>query len=200
MKKVNIPRTKSWIQLIYFILVPILLILVSPQISNEAVYKVKTMHDYIEQYLKLFPNLEYAEVLAVINRESGGKADLVTYEKSVKDYSYGPMQVRGKTLRAMGFRGDFRRILNYEDGIYWGMKFLSICKENVTREYLKTHKVKNKNAIRKRTFATYNAGGVYWRTGYEGEKYINHSYVRACEWHYWKLYKYNKFFSPENDI
>lgn len=165
----------------------------APQFSKEAyIYKTETIHDYIVKYLEIFPNLEYAEVSAVIQKESNGRSNLITYEKSVNDYSYGIMQVRGKTLRSMGFTGDFKEILNYEYGLYWGMKFLSICKENVTRDYLRTYKVIDKNIIRKRTFATYNAGGVYWKNGHEGKKYINHSYVRGCEWYYWKLSKYNK--------
>lgn len=173
------------------IIISIFFILINPHKSSESTERVKTAPDYIIQYLDTFSNLEYAEVLAIMQRESCGKPNLVVYENKVKDYSYGPMQVRGKTLRYLGFNGDFNEILNYEAGIYWGMKFLSICKETVTKDYLKTYNEINKHEIRRRTFATYNAGGVYWQDD-NPNQYINHSYVRDCEWNYWRFVRYDK--------
>jgi hypothetical protein len=162
-----------------------------PGFTNESTRPADQI-TYLSKYLELFPNLELAEVLAVIWKESRCNPTLKFYEATVNDYSYGPMQVRLRTARGLGFTGKPKDLLTWEHGLYYGMKYLSFCKTNATKTYLKENGVLNKHIVRKRTFASYNAGGVYYKVDDVGEQvYINRDYVLECDNTYWRHYRYN---------
>lgn len=171
----------------------LLFVLVDPIMVSTPLSSLKTMEDYVVEYLKIFENLEYAEVMSVIMKESNGKDNCKTWEPSVNEYSYGPLQVLGSTAQSKGYKGDLDQLLSWEYGLYFGMAFLSDCKERAT--YLIKNDVlpslSDKQKIRSHMYAMYNAGKVKWKEGQYGEEYINHSYVVQCEYLYWRYKKYN---------
>jgi len=131
---------------------------------------------YIEKYLKVFTNLTAAEVLTVIDAESGFNEKLVVDEPNVNDQSWGPMCVRGKTSRLMKFKGELEQLCTWEYGLYYGMKYLNWSKEKALKSS------KNPEIIRKRTWAGYNAGHYYIVHKPDGTwAYVNEGYVTKCE-------------------
>ena len=153
---------------------------------DSTLTSVSELDFYMAKYLKDFSNLEVAEVLAVIQRESRFRPKTVTLERKVRDKSYGPMQVRLKTARGMGFTGTPEDLCTWREGLYWGMRYLSYAKK-VAQKTLRYASESNTHVLRRRMFAIYNSGGVYWQDGVVGGKYINSIYVHACERNYWKF-------------
>src|SRR5271157_2635856 len=168
----------------------ILMIMIFPARAHNA-DRPKNMYDYITEYLTIFDNLEFTEVVAEIQHESKNDQTLVTYESKVHDYSWGGLQVRGRTLRDMGYKGDFHNMLNWKVGLYWGMKYMSICKKRAKRSVLKEYGILDKNIIRKRMFSLYNAGGLYFKMIFEDgiwkKVFCNREYVKRCEYYYQKF-------------
>lgn len=147
---------------------------------------------YIAQYLSFFPNLEFAEVVAVINQESSFRSDVVAYESNVQDYSYGPMQIRLNTARWLGFSGDPELLRTWEYGLFYGMRYLSLNKRRAVNSF-REGEVPTDARIRKRMFSMYNAGGLYWERGYN-TSYINTSYVHSTLRYYYKFITVNAWY------
>lgn len=177
-------------------------------LETQNAPRSKNYIEWIIEYQKTFKNLELAEVMTIIKRESHFNQKCKTWEANVRDYSYGPMQVRGSTAKSIGYTGPLEKLLSWETGLYWGMKYLSYCKDRATRSVLEesialtdeeclSNAAPDLHAIRKRMFSLYNAGNLYYRTdtvdGVEQKNYINHQYVLYCEQKYWFYYRYNKW-------
>lgn len=166
-------------------------VLTTPQASP------KTMIDYVLDYLKVFSNLEFADVMSTMIRESGGNVKCKTWEPSVNEFSYGPLQILGSTARIKGYKGNLEDLCSWKYGLYYGMAFLSDCKDRAVKIVEKDplSKVMVKSAkerkIRAHMHAIYNAGRVCWKKGHEGEKYTNHDYVVECEYLYWRYKKFD---------
>ena len=178
----------------HILAIALLIVIGVPSVAHDSALIVDAEYNrYIKNYLRIFDNLEVAEVLAVIKLESNFRVDLVTNEKSVHDRSYGPMQVRLKTARGMGFTGKPEALLTWKEGLYWGMKYLSISKELAVKSIRNSAKTDGQ-LTRRRMFAIYNAGGLYWVDGIVGGRYINNDYVKVCEINYWKFASYDKLY------
>lgn len=143
-------------------------------------------------YLEYFSNLTMAEVMAVVKKESRFNPNTKFHEKNVNDYSYGPMQVRLKTARGMGFKGTPKQLQTWKYGMWYGMMYLSIQKSRAEKQVLKKYGTAHKFIIRKRMFSMYNAGNLRMKwirvRGNWEKTYSNHSYVHACERNF---YRYN---------
>jgi hypothetical protein len=131
---------------------------------------------WINMYLTIFTNLTVPEVLTVMDIESQFNEKLITLEPSVHDKSCGPMQVRIKTARGLGLKGDWHQLCTWQIGLYYGMKYLSQSKKRAL------HSTHNSLVARKRTWAGYNAGNYYLIRLATGEwTYLNNGYVKKCE-------------------
>lgn len=173
----------------YILMCALAIILVYPTEAKNEVRELG-MADYICEYLKIFDNLEFAEVRAAVKHESGDNPENITPEPTVNDKSWGPLCVRTKTLRGMGFKGDPHELLNWKVGLYWGMKYMSICKSRAKRSVIAELGVADQHVIRRRMFSLYNAGNLYFKTVVEDGKhkkvYRNRNYVTKCEYYYWR--------------
>lgn len=119
---------------------------------------------WIEQYLNIFDNLAYAEVLAKTDVESSSRERAVRFEKRLGCRAMGPMQVTESTLYLIDPEMPSELLLTWEYGLYFGMRHLS----NLKRAY-------NGNTLK--AFAAYNKGAVkYNRRG----KFVNQRHVNRC--------------------
>lgn len=118
---------------------------------------------------KLPPDL----IRAVIWVESRGKAEAKGYERKLKDYSYGLMQILLATAKEMGFTGGAPDLLKPEVNLHFGCKYL-------TKQLLR-YRGDIPSAI-----AAYNAGGAYKRYG----RFVNQHHVDKVMRAYKALQKY----------
>lgn len=178
-------------------LLTFLLIALVPYSTSSKPDANKSMIDYVLAYLKVFPNLEFADVMSTIIRESNGNVKCKTWESRVNEYSYGPLQILGSTARLKGYKGPLDGLCSWETGLYYGMAFLSDCKHKATKMVNQDPLSKDlsplvkERKIRAHMYAMYNAGRVCWKKGHEGEKYTNHDYVVECEYLYWRYKKFD---------
>ena len=181
------------------VIIILLLLLFNVPLSNATRLQPKVAIDYVVQYLAKFPNLEFAEVMGKISKESNGDEKCKTWEPTVHEYSYGPLQILGSTAKLKGFKGKNSDLCTWDEGLYYGMSYLSDCKKRavsiVSKDVLnKTLTAEERRRkIRSYTNAIYNAGRVIWKKGHVGEKYTNHDYVLESEYLYWKYKKYKYF-------
>ena len=64
-------------------------------------------------------------IKAIIHRESRGRTQAKRFEKKVRDWSYGAMQIRWKTAtQELGFRGTREQMLNLEVNVELGIRYL----------------------------------------------------------------------------
>lgn len=180
----------------FFIAIILVFQFIYPLATRNEV-RDKNCIEWIATYQKIFPNLEIAEVMTVIHKESRFIISCKTWEAKVKDFSWGPMQIRGKTARQIGYNGPLEELLTWETGLYWGMKYLSQCKARAVKSVTLSYGVPDPTIIRKRTFSLYNAGNLYFRwytiDGVKEKHYANRPYVVYCEQKYWRFLKCNKW-------
>lgn len=178
-------------------LVLILIFAVGAPVAPTPQSPPKLMIDYVLEYLRIFPNLEFADVMSTMIKESSGNPKCKTWEPKVKEYSYGPLQILGSTARLKGYKGNLDDLCSWKYGLYYGMAFLSDCKDRATRIVEKDPSSKllstsaKERKIRSHMRAIYNTGRVRWKKGHEGEKYTNHDYVVECEYLYWRYKKFD---------
>lgn len=172
----------------YILMLALLVVMLSP-IPAQNAETTDGMTEYILEYLNVFPNLTYTEVRAGVKHESNDTPCLITEEPNVHDISVGPLQVRTKTLRGMGYTGPIEKMLTWKVGLYWGMKYMSICKKRAKKSVIDELGVADEHIIRRRMYSLYNAGNLYFKTVYEDGKhqkvYKNRNYVKKCEYYYW---------------
>lgn len=172
----------------YILTFALLMVMLSPSPAQNA-ETTYGMDDYILEYLSIFPNLTYTEVRAGIKHESNDTPDLITEEKNVRDQSVGGLQVRIKTLRGMGYTGPIKNMLTWKVGLYWGMKYMNLCKNRARKSVLTEFGAIDEHIVRRRMYSLYNAGNLYWKIVYEDGKhqkvYKNRDYVKRCEQYYW---------------
>lgn len=179
------------------VLLAFLLVILVPAIAPSKTDTNKLMMDYVLDYLKVFPNLEFADVMSTMIRESNGNPKCKTWEPTVKEFSYGPLQILGSTARLKGYKGNLEDLCSWKYGLYYAMAFLSDCKDRATKMVDRDPlskvmtKVAKERKIRAHMHAIYNAGRVCWKKGHEGEKYTNHDYVVECEYLYWRYKKFD---------
>ena len=178
----------------YILISALVLIGAFPNIVHNADRELG-MADYIVKYLEVFPNLTFTEVRAAVRRESRDNPKTKVHERTVNDFSWGPLCVRSKTLYGMGFKGSPEKMKTWETGLYWGMKYMSLCKTRARASILAEYGVADEHLIRRRMYSLYNAGNLYFTTviedGKEHRVYRNRAYVRYCEHYYWKYLKYD---------
>jgi soluble lytic murein transglycosylase-like protein len=107
-------------------------------------------------------------VYAVAKKESGLRPWVVTYEKRVRDSSFGVMQVRWNTAtKELGFKGSKTDLLNLSDNLMIGSKYLA-------------KKIKRYRSL-ERGVAAYNAGSV--GKTIRNKKYVNNimGLYKDCE-------------------
>jgi soluble lytic murein transglycosylase-like protein len=129
--------------------------------TMDAINQRVMLHRYAIMHNGVNQGVEPALIASVIHQESQGKADVVTYEANVADYSYGLMQIRWMTAQWLAFTGDKSRLLDPEVNIDYGTRYL--------RYQLTRYSERTADAV-----AAYNAGRVIL-TG-KG-KYANAEYV-----------------------
>lgn len=179
------------------VLLTFLLVILVPAIAPSKAGTNKLMIDYVLDYLKVFPNLEFADVMSTMIRESGGNVKCKTWEPTVSEYSYGPLQILGSTARLKGYKGALDELCSWKDGLYYGMSYLSDCKHRAINIVAKDPLVKlmtteqKERKIRAHMHAMYNTGRIMWKKGHEGIKYTNHDYVVECEYLYWRYKKFD---------
>ena len=203
--------TKSRFPVWLFLVIMAALISGTPNETNESVLDLDPkalevctvdckfpvpMVSYTFEYLKVFTNLEFSDVATTLEQESQFNEKCKTWEPNVRDYSWGAPQVRGKTAGGMGCK-DPKKLLTWKYGLYYGMKYLSICKDKAKRTCMQDYGYVNSDIVRRRMHSMYNAGNLYWKTIIEnGEKkkvYRNRRYVIECEYIYWRnLEKYEE--------
>lgn len=86
----------------------------------------------------------------------------VETERELQKFSWGIMQIMGATAREYGFDEQLPVLLNPEDGIHYGVKFLF-------------HKVQKYNGNTVKAIAAYNAGSARYR---ESGELVNIGYVQ----------------------
>ena len=63
-------------------------------------------------------------ILGIVSAE-GWNASAPTWEPTVQEHSYGPMQILGSTARDMGYTGDLARLHEIRVGMRYGTKYLA---------------------------------------------------------------------------
>lgn len=182
---------------LFLCLVLVLTFVAAGPVATTPQSSPKLMVDYVLEYLKIFPNLEFADVMSTMIKESGGNPKCKTWEPKVNEFSYGPLQILGSTARVKDYKGNLDELCSWNYGLYYGMSFLSDCKDRAAKivekdpvARLLTTSAKERK-IRSHMHAIYNAGRVCWKKGHEGEKYTNHDYVVECEYLYWRYKKFD---------
>jgi len=162
-----------------FIVIIIVFFLHSPLLAPK---ETSGMIYYLDKYLKIFTNLTAAEVLTGIDVESSGNPKAIRYEKRIKCYARGALQITDKTARWRGYEGPLEDLCSWKTGLYWGMEYMSYQK----RRYAESVRPWQKNIQRRRMFAAYNYGSVKFVKKDGKWEYKNQWHVNKCE----KRYKY----------
>jgi soluble lytic murein transglycosylase-like protein len=101
----------------------------------------------------------------LIKHESRFVARSRSWEKSLKCYSYGLTRITPMTAKDEGWNfKDEDELYNIDKNLKYGIKYF--CKQ-----------ISRYHGCVKRGIASYNAGGVYYAKGSEGQYYINQKYV-----------------------
>lgn len=183
-KKVK-PAAKTRTYILSTIIWVLLVIGLTPVDSHEFSRPMTAM-DFISKHLATFTNLEFEEVIALSKVESNHTDGIVTWEASVRDNSRGRLQVCDKTSKWLGVADPATVMADTEQAIYWGMKYMSIQKARAQTNALNKGITLTPKELRRRMFASYNAGGVYYtrevtQQGSVRLMFKNQRYVDKCE-------------------
>jgi len=129
-------------------------------LASKIWTKAQPYTNYVEKYSTEF-NVPTTLIYAIINKESVFNPTSIRYEHTLKEKSFGLMQILVSTARWLGFKGDEFLLVRPDTNIHYGTKYISY--------QLNRYKGDVKKAI-----AAYNAGSVKYTTN---GKYINQNYV-----------------------
>lgn len=98
----------------------------------------------VEKYARQF-GVRAADIQAVIQTESSGRADIITPEPRVRSAAYGLMQLLPETARGLGYAGPDEGLLDPDTNVMLGTK-------------LWAQLMRNFGPDRRRVYSAYNSG------------------------------------------